>query len=161
MYSYTVLYCKYRVCFRSRTWFIGKKFFSSTFHILNQNCHCQFLTFRFNLRLLLSYLKCRSVNKYKDIWAMILLLYPLFFWKYNLAWGVLSPLCDHEIRSAWWAQRFDYPLLYCQKQNGFSFITLRMIYSKGCCRCLKKEIPFNAGSLMKPAVDKVSKTLWH
>lgn len=100
-----------RVCFRSRTWFIGKKFFSSTFHILNQNCHCQFLTFRFNLRLLLSYLKCRSVNKYKDIWAMILFLYPLLFWKYNLAWGVLSPLCDHEIRSAWWAQRFDYPLL--------------------------------------------------
>ena len=150
-----------RVCFRPRTWLIAKKFFSSTFHILNQNCHCQFLTFRFNLRLLLSYLKCRSVNKYKDIWAMILLLYPLFFWKYNLAWGVLSPLCDHEIRSAWWAQRFDYPLLYCQKQNGFSFITLRMIYSKGCCRCLKKEIPFNAGSLMKPAVDKVSKTLWN
>ena len=150
-----------RVCFRPRTWLIAKKFFSSTFHILNQNCHCQFLTFRFNLRLLLSYLKCRSVNKYKDIWAMILLLYPLFFWKYNLAWGVLSPLCDHEIRSAWWAQRFDYPLLYCQKQNGFSFITLRMIYSKGCCRCLKKEIPFNAGSLMKPAVDKVSRTLWH
>ena len=150
-----------RVCFRPRTWLIAKKFFSSTFHILNQNCHCQFLTFRFNLRLLLSYLKCRSVNKYKDIWAMILFLYPLLFWKYNLAWGVLSPLCDHEIRSAWWAQRFDYPLLYCQKQNGFSFITLRMIYSKGCCRCLKKEIPFNAGSLMKPAVDKVSKTLWN
>ena len=53
----------------------------------------------------------------------------------------------------------DLTTLYCQKQNGFSVITLRMIYSKGCCGCLKKEIPFNAGSLMKPAVDKVSKTL--